>query len=352
MDHEVLKIYTCKISRLIANLKGKHYPDKRLVDFQDDIIELFDKVKAEILSNNFTAFPSSIQNVIKDILDSISMSIEFLEDSILNAIPFETVYCLERALKEWTDEEYLIVTSLKHNDYFFQPLLSDENFYSFIDFRYGIKIRHRLIQISIPKNEANDYLFNVVLYHELGHFIDSKYLISQDIINNEFKHLRPNEQDQLRFHYGEYFSDIFAAQYIENCSSTYLNYIASNSPDSFTHPATVKRIELVNNFLANKSDSTLDKLKKATLEITNRDLQKRFSLIPIDDFINLLPPIIKSDSELHSLFIQGWLIWYHHRDKFGSMDILKIYKIINNLIEKSISNYMVTSLWTEAHVSP
>ncbi len=48
----------------------------------------------------------------------------------------------------------------------------------------------------------------------------------------------------------EYFADLFAAQYINNASNLYLNYIAFNNPDCHTHPSTIKRIEMVNSFLS------------------------------------------------------------------------------------------------------
>ena len=45
------------------------------------------------------------------------------------------------------------------------------------------------------------------------------------------------------------------------------------------------------------------------------------------------------------MFVAGWDIWINHRDRFQEADQFKVYLYLNNLIEKSISNYMITQSW-------
>lgn len=76
-------------------------------------------------------------------------------------------------------------------------------------------------------------------------------------------------------------------------------------------------------------------------------MQVRFEKIEnkYKDFYDYIPPIIETDAQLHGLFIAGWDIWLNHKDNFSEEKHSKIYAYLNNLIEKSISNYMITSKW-------
>ncbi|MGM9512329.1 hypothetical protein ACS5NO_31635 [Larkinella sp. GY13] len=354
MDYRLIELECSRLRVYISGIKANKYSDKRLWAYQNKLIELLSKVSEEISSDTFSIYSNTELESINQILQFIKYSTEFLKDSTLNLIPFETIYCLECALKEWVKEDnFIIVTSLQYNEYFFNGYLSlYEAIYDLILSKYNIVFDYRLIQISIPKLEVNDYLSNVVLYHELGHFVDSKYSIIGRIINDEYmklsdddKKARFEEFNILYNHLSEYFCDIFAAQYTSETASYYLDYVAGKDIDSSTHPSTVKRIEVVKAFLSDATNNIKDQLNEATDKVLGKTLSVRFSNVSIDDFISLIPCEIKNDAELHYLFILGWDIWLNQRNNFDGFTLVRLYEIINNLIEKSISNYIIQSKW-------
>ena len=64
---------------------------------------------------------------------------------------------------------------------------------------YGLKITHRLIQITLPKVLARDYLSCVVLYHELGHFVDLELYISKKLFLQKYHKINPENDDEYMY---------------------------------------------------------------------------------------------------------------------------------------------------------
>ena len=148
----------------------------------------------------------------------------------------------------------------------------------------------------------------------------------------------------------EYFADLFAAQYINNASNLYINYIAHNAPDSYTHPSSVKRINLVNDFLNGKTRTEVTELNTALVQGGCEQIKIRYEHIKIQnsDFQILVPQKIKNIAELHYIFKLGWEFWETSETNFlRKLNPRQKYHVINNLIEKSISNYIVKLRWEE-----
>lgn len=257
-------------------------------------------------------------------------------------------------------------------------------FYDDIKLLYGVTFARKLIQINLPLSISRDYLANVVLYHELGHFIDRKYEITrviyiellQAITNNNLKpedleevicffpylsdldfaiYLEKQFQSDniLSNHIAEYFCDTFASQYISTCSNDYLNYITLGQSDYLpSHPSTVNRILFVENFLNKRNSYLVDLFKKVVEKITLKQLKARAKDISSNNFEQLIPVEIQDKDELHSLFSYGWKVWLNDwseiekQSNIGfALTQVKVYEIINNLIEKSIGNYIVNEEW-------
>lgn len=336
------------LSRL-NGLRGNNYSNEKLNAFQDNLFQLAKELQSQILSPTFNqeAFDDFV--AYPEFIFFIENGAEFLEDSILNLTPFETIFCLKKALSDWTSEPYEIVTSLQHGEYSFSHALScEEAAYILIEDEYNIKFQSRLIQISIPKHEANNYLFNVTLYHELGHFIDKKFGISSSFVNKYWSEIEDEAQRKLENHFSEYFADIFAAQYIGNSVAHYLSYYAGNEPESETHPSTYDRIDVITEFIDGCID---DERVQSLIEHSNERMKVELKVryikkeLSYSDFKEYIPPIINSIDELHGLFDIGWDIWLRSEDYYPNLNLEKRYLIINNLIEKSISNHMVTKEW-------
>lgn len=381
---KLLELHFSQLSKIWNRSKSNNYSDKSRNSYHKKLEELYDKLKNEKFAN--ISDPNEIKEK-KTILQFFSESITFLDNSTVSSLPFELVKCLEIALNEWSrDDNYIIVTSLAKglNEFSFDPSLAiDDLQYEVIKSNYSIHFDKRLIQINLPDYLVGDYLANAIMYHELGHFIEVKFSLPEVLLFEfieDFKkgtigpdfHIyfpfvrklfandiqREECQEMLKFHIGEYFCDLFASQYISDSVSHYLSYISDNDLITKTHPATKHRIKLVYAFLNNNVSSyTLNRIKYSVKQMTGEDLKIRFKKFLSQDFINLLPVEIKNEKELHYLFVYGWNLWLGDWSKFEKknkmnfeLSAFKVYEIINDLIEKSIGNYVVKNTWKDVSV--
>ncbi|WP_158825694.1 hypothetical protein [Mucilaginibacter lacusdianchii] len=348
--------------------KNNNYSDVAKKQYQNKLFDVFSKIKSSIVDN----LDQTVIFEKQEHLNFIFRSLEFLKDSTLNSIPFEVVSCLNMAMNDWVDgNDYIIVTSLNNNvhAYSYDPSLAFEDLlYKSIEANYGVVFEKKLVQINLPLILSRDYFSSVVLYHELGHFVDLRYGISQKIAlfllgqsqsewdkYNKYLPIPQNVQYQsvLESHIAEYFCDIFASQYIGTTSNLYLKYLTKNSSSvSYTHPSTTNRIQAVDDFISNTSNPIVDKIKEYTLQISNRELKTRFTNLTSEDFYNFIPVEANSAEDVHGIFQYAWNIWLNGTDDFVNKSKVKsglssdrVYKILNNLIEKSIGNYFICLDW-------
>lgn len=357
---------------LISSSKKYNFSDKYKDQYLKTLVELFNGIKASI---NEELDDAKIFEK-KNHLDFIFKSLEFLKDSTLNTIPFEVVGCLDRAMSDWIDpEKFIIVTSLQNSLYSFSYDLSyakNDIFYQSLQTEYGINFERKLIQINLPLNLSKDYLSSVALYHELGHFVDLQHSITSvaayDIWSGNFKEkaslekflplLKETELDRFKlfYHLGEYFCDLFAAQYIGDTLGLFLEYITSKGElDSPTHPSTVNRIEVISDFVNGNENPLINYLQSVVHELTDKNLENRFDRVTSEDFYALVPYDIQNDRELHGTIVYGWDVWMEDFKKFNdgmkydvNLSEDTIYRVINNLVEKSIGNYFTVQNWQKS----
>jgi len=370
---KLLQLHFSQISKIWSKSRNNNYSDKSRSDYHAKLKQLY----SLLLQEDFSKVERLEVEEKKQILSFFSESVTFLDNSTVTSLPFELVKCLEIALNEWSPDEYIIVTCKVKgiNAFSFDPKLAiNDSVYDILKQNYNISFEKRLIQINVPEYLIGDYLANVILYHELGHFIESKYNIP-DVICFEFLGDISNGKvkgdfykyfpfmkgisdiygeevlDQIKSHIAEYFCDLFASQYVDRSVNHYLSYIA-NDGLSRTHPSTENRLSLVSKFLNKEKSYTLDKIKYAVNKMTFKKLKIRYKIFSSNDFIRLLPITIKSEKELHYLFIYGWNLWLSDWKQFEienkmkfQLKELNVYEIINDLIEKSIGNYIVMTTW-------
>ncbi len=355
MNISTLELTLCQLIKVAeASRKNHHaYSDQKKGSFHTEIEELVQLISKA----DFSKWKDSDMVVHRRLFNILFAWLEFLDNSTLNNIPFEIVYCLQSVLKDWLDstnyEKYVIVTSLDTHSSFFYYDLELGSLTKYVKDTYGKDISNTLVPINLPKYLVHDYLANVTLYHEVGHFVDSHYKISERIVDSDPLYSviakdKVARQRQIN-HFSEFFADLFAAQYIGDKGSIYLNHIGHALPESWSHPATARRLDVVDAFLTGRSDIIIDKIINATKKLTGRDLKpKRYEVITKNHFEEYLPAEIERESQLHYLFIQGWESWFDNagviRSRFDARDS---YRIINNLIEKSISNFAVLEKWKQ-----
>ncbi|WP_071387097.1 hypothetical protein [Roseivirga seohaensis] len=386
MDNKLLNLHFTQLSSAWRYSKENIYSDAKKNEYHSNLKILHSKLSVEDFS--LLDEPELLKR--KVICDFFFKSLEFLNSSTLNHIPFEIVKCLELALCDWIDneEDFLIVTSLVndiHNFSFDPSLAFNEEIYNLINSVYGIEFKSRLIQINLPAHLDRDYLANVVLYHELGHFVDYKLNISKAIYEDLLSRLSLNQIPEanlnelveyfpyikdpllldyyrngttvhvLMSHLAEYFCDLFASQYIHSCSNHYLNYLTqSNTNYSQTHPSTTNRIRMVDTFLKKEKSFPLALFEHAVLKCTSdiKELKVRYETFDSDNFERLIPVDIENNDQLHYLFTYGWNIWlnswvgFKDKNDMGfDLNRTQVYHLVNNLIEKSIGNHILVSNW-------
>ncbi|MBN2634766.1 MAG: hypothetical protein JXR61_00750 [Prolixibacteraceae bacterium] len=384
MDIQALRLHFSQLIKAWEKSKHNQYFDKGKVDYQNTLRNLIKAISEE----DFHSFNPAEVEERRIVINFVFKSLGILDSSTTNQFPFEIIYCLQHSLDEWMSSvpnKFVIVTSLinSYDDFysFDGDLALDDLAYNIIQKTYDIEFKYRLIQINLPKFLSRDYFSNIILYHELGHFIDYKYQITKPLAieiqkkfnNNEYDPTEIKELDQffpynywekeykqiLTFHLGEYFSDLFAAQYIGKFSENLLNYVTGPlfiHSMSHQHPSTKNRSELVKIFLENRNSHLVDNFKNVINLTSEKELKIRFSqTVNYDNFIKLIPIDISDATELSSIFVAAWDLFSNYNnqiEKFNNfsyeMKPSKVYEIINNLIEKSIGNYIVKTNWEKA----
>jgi hypothetical protein len=378
MDEKLLNLHLIQVRKSLNKSKNNIYSDLKKHNYHKNLENLFEKISFSIE----TETSIDLNNIIKykRQINFIFKSIEILDSSTLNLIPYEIVSCLQIAMNEWleTSDKYIIVTSLVNdiNGYSFDPSIAfNDDLFQEIKIKYAITFEYRLVQINLPRALSRDYLSSVVLYHELGHFIDFRYSISDTIIEDVISNIKSNNslitqynilfpfineiatpanlntfnyyKNILLFHMREYFADVFASQYIGECSNYYLKYITAESlsQTSQTHPSTLNRIDFVNLFLNDTNNFILTEIKAATQKITSKEIVSRHSVPDPKDFLEFLPINITQKKEIHGLYSNGWDLWISNENDFPTFEKKDKYNIINNLIEKSIGNFIISEQW-------
>lgn len=345
-----LNLLLNQIAEQFSNSKNNVYSDSKRDQHFSNLHEIFETISR--LNSSGLILDVELSTY-KQILIYILSDIQYLDSSTLNVIPFEIVSCLELALKDWIDDDNLVLSthlSNDFNDFYFNPNNNKEYFDSinaFLVSKNIAKIYFRLIKITLPKLLSRDYFSTVVLYHELGHFIDFEYNISQRLLMKKNpSQLRPTSQ-QLH-HYREYFADIFAAQYISNASNQYLEDRTIMDVDCETHPKTSQRVLIVNKFLAGEDCNNIVLDFNEILTPFSKELRIRHLVreATSSNFYNFTPEIIENDEQLHYIYKTGWEIWKDNNHKnFSGIPERQKYQILNNLMEKSISSYFLLKDW-------
>ena len=324
----------------LTALSRTPYFNKSLEQYLDNLIRAVRHVVSR-----FDNFPSDVTD---QIAETVWLAAKYLQGGTSKAVPYETVYALRLALMEWVDQPCAITTALRDDlDYHFWSIDPGKVLEKFVP---DVAFDSELIQIALPKLYRHFPLYNVALYHELGHFVDSKCgVISFSLIWRP-----PRQRPRIaEAHRKEHFSDLFAACYTGSAISLFLDSIASDAPISATHPATADRISVVQDFLSGTPNPIVDFYQDVLKQRGLPELNKRYvspSIKPNFDAIRTYP--IANNEELHGLIDSVWIYlceaYEQKSEPWSAMSKQEIMRIINDLIEKSIRNRMVKLKWSDA----
>ena len=277
-------------------------------------------------------------------------ALRYLSGSVSREIPYEVVYGLDLALRDWVPQppNYVITTGfLAEPNYHFAGV--PENFYKLAETMFGVRFDHRVVQVALPQLYKHFPLNNSVLYHELGHFVDERFGISKLmlLIQQSTGQAGPISSPP---HAAEFFSDLFGACYVGEAITVMIDSLAPDAASSPTHPATSDRKQVVASFLAGTPNDVVTLCNQALAAVQLEPLRRRFSEPQVDaQFDNVRPYVIQSHDEVHGLLLAGQKYLNNRIKNLNGMwaqvkegDAIRM---INDLVEKSLRNWMIRERW-------
>ena len=325
--------------------------------FFEPAFQEFSAKTAEVILHvlqNAKKYPEEVVRQFQELTWNI---LQFVSGSRSNDAPHETQYVLRKALKEWVSEDALVSSAALNGFEFFVNLA---DFWEFVDHvidGYDVDGYSPLVvRIGSPAAFRHRPVFCVPLFHELGHFVDHNYKISEASV---LLNLGPTPdgisaeqwQNLNVQHRMEHFADLFAACYCGQATNQSLFAIAPNHGDSPTHPATDRRMKVVDDFLAGMPNPMVDLLQEALKARKQEPLKVRFVEPSVECFNDVLTCKIGSVEELYGIFLSSW--GYLHTqlaDRSApwitlDADASTIEKTVNDLTGKSIRNYEIVERW-------
>lgn len=320
--------------------------------FNDGLKEYLNQTKEVIsaLQARMTALDPAVSG---QLTYQLWTATQYLSGSVSREVPYEIVYGLELALADWLPNQpkHIVTTAfLAEQNYLFMGV--PDQFYSLVQSELGITYSQRIVQVALPQLYKHLPINNSVLYHELGHFIDGHFGISMMM---SLRAVPPGQRipDEIVFHTREHFADLFAACYVGEAIGGMLEALAPGASASVSHPATSARTQAVRDFLAGRQNDVVDLCNQALVARNQVALQVRNVLPDVPPaFDNMRPCTLSSKEEVHGIlpaalqYLETKIaapngLWSH----LGEGEITRV---INDLVEKSIRNWMIVEKWTHA----
>lgn len=329
--------------------------------FSEHLNEYLNQLRNVVQSTleQYDLLPADVLSILTNEIGSIT---KFLAGSTSKRIPYEIVYSLRLGLNSWINKNAIITTAISpdfRSGFYFQGV--NQQFNILAKSYLNIDFNHELVQISLPQLYRHRPLYNIPLFHELGHFLDIHHQVTSFTLmldenaplpNVDPKQFNPAILRVIQTNYRmEYFADIYAVSYIGKAYHNFLESFAPNHLACMTHPATSDRLALITKFLNSEADGLIDLFNKALKGLNLPELKINFVEPNIDDcFDNFRPYTLASDAEVHGIFSAAWLylekVLARPEGAWKAFTEAQIEKTINNLVEKSIRNRMVIERWS------
>lgn len=357
---------TDEMTRINAKVASNLYDNDKVKEY----ISILNDIVTSLQRIDLNTQTETEKCQIREILIFISRCIQYIKSATIKDLRPSIYVCLRTALGDWVDstKDY-VLTSYKGNvdTHYLSHITVTSQAINMIKDVLGITIPYKLVSLGYPTYLEKDFLSNLSLYHELGHFVDiciwrisvnlveffitngipmhSVYFqnIDESILKDKDHICFTNERNRLYRMILEYFADIFAVQYIGNHKLHLSHYMAGDNGFSNSHPSTTARTHAILNFLGSESqhDDFIKILKAMTQAVSRRDLKIRY--VPLDDtpLLNGQPYSNISKDQVPSLFHNAWEIWELNKSGFkDTPDPITAYKTLNDLLDQSIMNFL------------
>lgn len=359
MPHSLLNTNLQLLDRKLQSLRDTAYFNQRVLHYADSLRAIIAKLvdPAVKLDDAIRVFVGA----------QVWDATEFIAGSAPRLQPYEMVYGLQCAVTEWFAAQKhgvkppLIMTSLiQEANFYFKSISPD--FDDVLRNHLSTSIDYEIVQIKLPEVYRQKPLYSVALYHELGHFIDQRFVIAQNVevlcptlalpsMSAPVATMTTMERASRLFHLREYFADLFAACYCGSAIKRFLEGFAPSNGPSYSHPATYDRIQVVHSLLTGTKHTLIDAFNLALKARAQPLLQARFSRPTLDACFDAIRPVpITSDAEVHGVLDAAWAYLdraaERNTEPWKSLDDLEIERVINDLVEKSIRNRMILEQWS------
>ncbi len=340
--------------------------------FSADLDALIDQLRT-ILDRLLQKLESTPTTISIDVARLIGFNVweltQFLTGSTTKQVPYEVVYAVEKAAKQWTRRKLLITTAIvQEANFFFKG--GSQDIYKVVKSELGVDITAEPVQIALPHIYRHKPLFCIPLFHELGHYVDhandlvkTTLLVSPDDMGPDLPGLKTSSQigrlageerifwaKIVESHRQEYFADLFATSYVGEANREFLMQFCGDEPVSKSHPSTTARFQVMDDFLSGRSNKIVDLFQQALKARGLGALSARYAASNASTvFESVRPCSPSSDGEIFGLFKEGWSFlhktWNARGTNYKSLSEAEVERVVNDLTEKSIRNRIVKEDW-------
>jgi hypothetical protein len=340
----------------IRALGDTAYFDQRVIEY----LESLEKIIGALLKP-----VAPIPNPIRDFMArEIWRGVQFLAGSAMRLQPFEAVYGLQAAAKDWLAKDALIITALiQEHNFFFAGI--HPWFREIAGKLLSIKLEEDVVQVALPEIYRHKPLFSVALYHEFGHFIDRRFQVSGNVELLYPELVLPSlsgkpptwteekYQEARSSHLREYFADLFAASYTGGAYRRFLDDFAADADVTASHPRTGDRIEVIRALVDGRPHVLIDAFQTALRARRCPGLELRYELPSVGQaFDHMRTATLESVAQIHGVLEAGWEYLDRAADRpaerWCRVEEHDAERIANDLVAKSIRNWMIRGQWDHA----
>ena len=307
------------------------YSDARRQSFHNSLKGLYDSLKRWQmpvgLNDSYKQDLTTLFEVFSRWSEVISMNTDQMPHK-------EILKCLESILYEWLGAEadnYLL--TLSDGEYLYRfPICNLSVLNNFTEGFWNVHFDFFPIELALPKYFSEDVFFNVVLFHELGHFVESffnlddivfrsieplllDFSINKDLIDQSFPFLDGKnsiekvDEVKTRAHICEYIADLFGAQYVGTHIMNYASYKQDRdlNKDAPEHPCWNKRNEHVSAFVNGNTNYILINANKTEFgKINAKGMAVRYIDLNPKYFYDGQPHPVQNETEMISIYKHIW----------------------------------------------
>lgn len=341
--------------------------------FADELSDYITELRATVswLEHDIGAVaPQLSPDFVAPIVDAIWHATQFLTGTTSNRVPYEVTYLLREVLLDWHLGDSIVTTSLIQSPDFYCESVGRAPSEVLRGLTAPkVALSKYLVQIGMPEIFQHMPLFCAPLYHELAHYIDQRSKIIKKLLTSREADVaaalpaanyfpKPLAAAVVRDHVTEHFCDLFAACYVGGCVTDYISQWSQNGGPERTHPLPEDRAQLTSDFLAGTPNALIDLLRDAvSSEEIGFELIPRYTLPNVEGcFRDVRPASISELSELHGLlpaadaFLKKLLKTpeAYASDPIGGVPPARRVALVNDLVEKSIRNFMISKAWNDS----